>query len=1320
MARTLLNLLHLLCLLLSSAAMAHNGHLAVARPMAGIAIDGDLSDWPVDRARYPILLPNAFLHRPTGEDDYTGTLSLGYNEGSNCLYLAVEVRDESTVTDPSATAWDAQDGCEVYVDLQHRQKASPAVYYEVRGDERGMLLAGFVRTSWRGAQVGVDRSGAGHRYEWRIDVGPLSDGQVRLRQGMALGLDVAIRDRDEDGTFSWIAWGPGGVKVNSVDARGDVLLAGPEDLGEVGIAVHGDSEQVSVARTRVAIEAAASAALWHARTDRSGVRAVRLPLGRYVARAPDLGIEADVHVLAGGAHPVTFAAPRSAPERQRLGSGRGNWQTYGVLDGLATPMWGPMLEGRDGHLWFGSVGGGVARYDGDRFVTLSSRDGLVADRPEAIFEDRAGNLWFGARGGVSRYDGASFTNFTAEAGLAGSVVALIHQDRDGHMWFGMVAGQVVGYDGALFTTVTKEAFLRRLWGERAGRPTAVGSGSRIAEDRRGHLWWATVEGVHRFDGHEYRTFTEADGLVNRLAWCIALDAAGDPWIGTVGGLSHFDGARFTNYTVEDGLPANEINSILRDRLGNLWFGTGLVDDHGRGVGRWDGSSFTTCTTEDGLAHDGARVELEDREGNLWFGSVAGLSRYEPGRVTTYTERDGLSGRAVSALAMGREGDLWFATGVEAVPGMSWMGWREAGQEKLHQLRGDTLVTYTARQGLPDDVILCSLADRDGNLWFGTRDGLSRYDGSRFVSYTTADGLPGNTVVSSLEARDGALWFGTHAGACRFDGARFRAFTREDGLPSNRVLALLEDHQGHVWLGTPAGASRFDGASFETFTTQQGLGSNYVMSLAGDADGGVWLGTRDGASRYDGERFATYTTRDGLTADHVTAMLTDSRGVLWLGTDGGGVNRFDGSVFQSLLQDDGLADNRVTDLLEDHRGDVWIATRGGLTRHRSEDTPPLVRVTDVQTTRRLGPVRQVSLSTRSAVAFEFLGMSYKTRPERVVYSYRMEGYDQGWQQARARRVEYADLPRGEYAFEVKAIDRDLSASTQPARVAVTVHPPYGMLSLAGGLALSAVALAGASAVAVRRRRERDHALVERSRVLEERNQQLQEMDRLKSDFVSNVSHELRTPLTAMRSSVDNLIDGIPGAVNEKQRRYLDGIRSDARRLGRLIDDLLDLSRIEAGRMKIRPIAVDVVMVSRNVLDSVESEAREQGVTLRLERDEAAMTVWADPDRVHQILLNLVDNAIKFSPRANEVVLWAAAQGDFVCMSVRDCGQGVPDGEVEAIFEKFHQADGASGNHPGAGIGLSIARRLVELHGGRIWVESGPDKGSVFRFTLPAAQ
>jgi signal transduction histidine kinase len=236
-----------------------------------------------------------------------------------------------------------------------------------------------------------------------------------------------------------------------------------------------------------------------------------------------------------------------------------------------------------------------------------------------------------------------------------------------------------------------------------------------------------------------------------------------------------------------------------------------------------------------------------------------------------------------------------------------------------------------------------------------------------------------------------------------------------------------------------------------------------------------------------------------------------------------------------------------------------------------------------------------------------------------------------------------------------------------------------------------------------------------------NERLKELDRMKSGFVSNVSHELKTPLTVIGSLADNMLDGITGPLNEKQTRYMSGIKDSADRLARLIHDLLDLAVIETGKVELKLSSFSVASLMHEIADAMRAVAEEKNLALELPEVNGDLPVWADRDKITQVLTNLIGNAIKFTPNGGKVrlALEAAAKTGWLRLSVTDSGPGIPAEETGRIFEEFYQVNRRGGEKvKGVGLGLAISKKLVEMHGGRITVESIPGAGSTFSFTLPA--
>jgi ligand-binding sensor domain-containing protein len=296
----------------------------------------------------------------------------------------------------------------------------------------------------------------------------------------------------------------------------------------------------------------------------------------------------------------------SGAQPVRAQSGPPVWTTYTTHHGLASNVVSSIAVDSDGHVWVGTFGGGMSRFDGQEWFTYSTGHGLADDWVTAVVVDNGGDVWAGTYGrGLSRFDGAQWTNYTAaDSGLTNDWITALAIDRSGHLWVGTDSG-----------------------------------------------------GVSRFDGRNWQAFTPANsGLAS--FWVTALAADGDTlWVGTYdSGISRYDGRAWQIYSTENSALADDhINAIAVDGRGWVWVGT----DHG--VNLFDGQNWRMYTTADGLADDHVEAIASDSQGQLWFGTVKGVSVLDGFGWTIYTARDGLAADFVSAIAADLEGDLWFGT-----------------------------------------------------------------------------------------------------------------------------------------------------------------------------------------------------------------------------------------------------------------------------------------------------------------------------------------------------------------------------------------------------------------------------------------------------------------------------------------------------------------------------------------------------------------------------------------------------------------------------------------------------------------------------------
>ncbi len=948
---------------------------------------------------------------------------------------------------------------------------------------------------------------------------------------------------------------------------------------------------------------------------------------------------------------------------------------------------------REGNLWFTTSKAGLVRFDGRRFDRLTEEDGLLSNAISALLVDRQDNLWIGTDRGLSRYDGARFSHFSENDSLLSRQVNDLFEDRNGRLWIATTHG-VLSYDGKAFSRLHMDEKLAR---------------SRFAGD---------------------------DGLAYQHVQCIAEDAVGHLWFGTKEGALRYDGSDFKVFALNDGLVGEDIRDIHIDRDGQLYFAA-----YTAGISRYDGLGFVNYTIADGLA-DGRVTNLyETADGAIWAGFFGlrqgfGISSLPAKDLAHFDTRDGLSSKSAYGVQRLKGGDLLLRM-----------------QKGLMRYDGEHFYAFEPIEALAQQPVAHVYEAAGDTLYFATEGaGVWRFDGERTAHWTVADGLASDYVRDVLRSADGALYFATLGGLSRYDGRSFRNYAVSDGLSSDDIRDLYEDEQGLLWLATDRGVVRFDGEVFDLldYTDRQlgfpERGNSLTAKLRTEGiyrgiNGEFFLATTSGFARYTGTDLDWITrvnarNRGYISNNHVEAIRQSPDGLLWVATHRG-LNLFDGTAWSSLDANDGLPDERIFDIHLDADGTAWLATGAGLTRYRRSTVEPKIfieRVVAEKIYERWAELPPIDVN--KPISIEVSAPHFHAPAAKRQYRYRIVEIDSAWSEpTRINRYEWVPERTGSYTFEAQAIDRDLNYS-KPLRLELEVIMPWQrnlwvVLSLAGG----ALGLVGLSffygARYYRQRREAEllreqilaqeraarHELEGKNSELELARSAAEEASNAKSLFLANMSHEIRTPL--------NAVLGYARIVGDDERlpaplyHGVQTIQRSGRHLLRLINDVLDIARIESGQVEVHRADFDLRGLLQDLAAIFQPRCVEKGITWRAAgMPEEALWVRGDEAKMSQVLMNLLANAIKFTAQGGVELLVERRNNEIYRFVVRDTGVGFAAGEAKHLFEPFQQGD-AGKRVGGTGLGLAIARRNIDAMGGELLWESTPGEGSAFFFAIALA-
>lgn len=1050
-----------------------------------------------------------------------------------------------------------------------------------------------------------------------------------------------------------------------------------------------------------------------------------------------------------------------------------------VEQGLSNVVTNCIFQDRQGFIWIGT-GVGLNRYDGNSFKVYNhdpdDPESLSHDYVLSVLEDSRGRLWVGTNEGLNSFDFRTekfkhhhFQNSNGQP-VAFDWVQRIFEDSRGTLYVGAAQGLFVFDEpsatfhqiksGEVFSIYEDSRSI--LWiGTYSGLDTYNPETQQFSpfiidnelqerqkksviytflEDSKGNYWVGTSNGLLRQDKntgrfHNYRHDPNDPGSLsdNRIS-CIFEDSKGNLWVGTGmqaefaknGGLNRY--VLPENADPSEGYfekffhdPANPkslndhiIRSIFEDRQGILWIAT-----YGNGINRIGQLSkqfahfFNATNKENHLSNNNIWSILEDRRGILWIGTADGLNRFDP-KTNEFTRylHDPLQPQSIQrgnilAIFEDTDSELWLGVGAS----LSRLD-RQTGI--FHHYLHDPL---NANSLLPGGIrSICQ--DESGLLWLGSGGGLSSFNKKtgKFKHFNhdpnNENSLSNDKIYSLENGEDGTLWISTLNGLNHFDPGedRFQRFYKDpqtpNSLSSNRVSMVLKDEVGTIWIGTwGGGLNKFDPET-QTFThygEEDGLPSHWVWGILEDGKGNLWISTSRGLSKFypEEKRFRNYDIYDGLQsfefnqgAYHKSAL----NGKMYFG----GVKGFNAFHPDSLQNNPYVPPIVFSSFKYFHKGD------------------PEGRAMDVKGIDKLDKLVLQHNENSFNCAFSALNFHHSFKNQ---YAYKLDGIHDNWINLGTKNeVTFANLSPGTYTLRVIGSNNNSNWNTEGASLTIVIKPPFWLTIWAkilyGLIALGIMYYFWRMEVQKQQRKlQLEQEKLEQQKQV---NEQLRKVDQLKDQFLANTSHELRSPLNGIIGLATSLRDGIAGKLPQTAIKNLNLIIFSGKRLAHLVNDILDFSKLRNGELVLQKKYVDLHTIVETVFALSKPLINGKPIQLINEVSPDVPFIHADENRLQQILHNLVGNGIKFTDEGF-VKVNAKIQDDKLAITVSDSGKGIPNDQMETIFKPFEQGDGSlAREYEGTGLGLSVTKQIVELHGGMIQVQSGHGIGAHFTFTMPLSK
>lgn len=995
--------------------------------------------------------------------------------------------------------------------------------------------------------------------------------------------------------------------------------------------------------------------------------------------------------------------------------------SWNVENGLPQNSVLSMIQAKNKYIWIGTESG-IARFDSVNFTVFNSKDyqAVKNNRIQAIIEDSSGNLWFGSRGGgLNRIQNGNIDHYSVEDGLANNFVLSIFEDSKKNIWIGTFEGlSIIGKDKKIKKfdingTFNKKAILS------------------ITEDRSGNIWTATYKsGIFRIRNNSILSFDIKNGLPDNGVRIILTDNRGTLWAGTNNGLAYFSKESFIPFEGNSELISPVIYSLYQDRNGNFWIGTA------KGLNRFSNGKIEKWPSDNIFSNIVVRSIIEDHEGSLWVGTNGeGLLRIQNGKFGSITENDGLNSGIITTVFEDSKNRIW-------------IGSDRKGLNYLENSTTRKINSISVNNGLSSDFVYSVAEDKDGHIWIGTMAGITILDNEslkvkRIIN--TKSGLSHNIVGVIYRGKDDSIWVGTSGGGVScFRGDEVISYSTGNGLSNNFVHSFFEDSSGSLWIGTyGGGVNILRNGKFTYLSTRDGLTNDFIFAVREDKKGNIWLATGGGINQISNGRVTKFFSNKSIFTDTIYNIFHDDLDQIWL-TSNIGIYRIkcediikgsniDNPDFplEYYNKKDGLNSNECSGGAQPagwktKSGELWIPTTKGVAtinpnkEQINKEVPPVFIEKIISGSDKTYYLNSSVFPTGTKdLEFYFTALSYLV-PEKVNFKIKLEGRDKNWidiKYPKRRRISYSGLTPGHYTFRVTASNNDGLWNLEGAAFNFTIKPFFyqtiwflTLIALLTGLLI--LYFYRARVFSDKRRETELRQLVDmRTEDLVQANLRLSEANEQKSELLSMAAHDLKNPLQAIMgfSELISLKKECPESIKKSSKLILETSKG----MLDTINNTLNSAVIKGGEVKLsNEEKIDVCQLSRQVV-GIYSEFAKRKSQLIVTRYWNDCYMTGDKERIKIVLENLISNAIKYSPLNKNVVFTVEKRDENIIISVKDEGPGFTAEDKKKLFTKFQRLSSKpTGGESSTGIGLSITKKIVEMHNGKIWLESREENGSTF--------